>query len=243
MKLSSGLILAALATLAMAGCGGSNQGGSTADNAKPAANAAQQSPATEAGRPAVAIAAAETASPQQAVGVFLEAVRKGDDQRAEAMLTPIAREKTKGLGIQVAPKGSDTANFAVGTVEMVGTEGARVQSQWTDYDETGQQRTDEILWMLRKEEEGWRVAGMATVVFAGEDRLLLDFENPEETMQRLAMLKEEIAKRAQTAATGTNDAQPTTTGGSGQAATPSPPEFPDTTQASQPGISGNPVRR
>jgi hypothetical protein len=109
----------------------------------------------------------------------------------------LAREKAAGMGIQVAPKGSDTAKFEVGKVQYLAEDGARVQSMWTDLDKENKPRTDEITWMVRKEAEGWRVAGMATVVFDGKPPLLLDFENPQETMQKLELLRREMERQAQ----------------------------------------------
>jgi hypothetical protein len=167
--------------------GGENQGAVPAGDGKTAA------------RPKAArIPLAQTNTPEKAVAVFLEAVRKGDDERAAGMFTPLAREKAAGMGIQVAPKGSDTASFQVGPkVEYLAEDGARVQSKWTDLDKDNKKRTDEITWMVRKEPEGWRVAGMATPVFEGEPPLLLDFENPQETMQKLELLRREMERRAQ----------------------------------------------
>ncbi len=142
--------------------------------------------------------AAPEDGPETAVSRFLEAVRTGDDQQTEAMFTKLAREKIRELeDIQVAPPGSDTAKFTVGKPEMLGDDGARVPSQWTDLDRDGNPRTDEITWMVRKEPEGWRIAGMAAVVFEGEDPLLLDFENPKETLRKLELLREEIRQRAE----------------------------------------------
>lgn len=134
--------------------------------------------------------------PQAAVYEFLEAVRTGDDAKAEAMLTPLARERTRQEGLQVAPRGSDTARFEVGEVEYVGEDGACVASKWTDLNKDGQPRTDEMAWMLRKETEGWRIAGMAASVFEGEPPIRLNFENPKETLQKLEALHQEIARRA-----------------------------------------------
>lgn len=139
----------------------------------------------------------EAGGPAEAVTQFLEAVRTGNDEVATKMFTPLARQKTSELDIKVAPRGSDTARFEVGKVEMVSNgEGAKVATKWSDINpKDGQTRTDEITWMLRHETEGWRVAGMAAVVFPGEPPLLLDFEQPEETMKRLDMLREEVQRR------------------------------------------------
>jgi len=133
-------------------------------------------------------------------------VRSGNDEVATKMFTPLARQKASEMGIQVAPRGSDTASFEVGQVEMVGQDGARVTSKWTDLDKSGQRRTDEIIWILRRETEGWRVAGMAATVFDGEPPLVLNFEQPEETMRRLDALREQIQRR--TASTASPNQQP-----------------------------------
>lgn len=146
-------------------------------------------------------AAAAPDGPEGAVREFLEAVRTGDDKKTEAMFTRLAREKIKEMeDIQVAPPGSDTATFEVGTAEYLADDGARVTSKWTDLDREGKPRTDEITWMLRKESEGWRIAGMAATVFEGEDPLLLDFEDPKETLRKLDLLREEIRQRTESQA-------------------------------------------
>jgi hypothetical protein len=205
--------LAVVLLVAAAGCGASGNGSTShaatsnkaavKDAGDVAAGGENQAAGTVADgktttRPKVAhISLAETNTPEKAVTVFLEAVRKGDDERAAGMFTPLAREKAAGMGIQVAPKGSDTAGFEVGKVDYLADDGARVQSKWTDLDKDNNQRTDEITWMVRKEAEGWRVAGMATVVFDGKPPLLLDFENPQETMQKLELLRREMERQAQ----------------------------------------------
>jgi hypothetical protein len=205
--------LAVMLLIGATGCGASNNGStspaapSQTAAAKDAGDAAgsgqnQGTGAAAGGKhashtKAAQIPLAQTNTPEKAVAVFLEAVRKGDDERAAGMFTPLAREKAAGMGIQVAPKGSDTASFQVGKVDYLAEDGARVQTKWTDVDKDNSQRTDEITWMVRKETEGWRVAGMATVVFEGKPPLLLDFENPQETMQKLELLRREMESQAQ----------------------------------------------
>jgi hypothetical protein len=167
----------------MAGCGGSGD----------------SKPADSAGAGSDQAASSQMARPEVAVAEFLEAVRVGNDQKAAEMFTPLARQRVAELNIQVAPKGSDTASFSVGEVEYVAQDGARVAATWTDLDEDGKPRTDEMTWMVRQESEGWRVAGMATVVFPGEPPLLLDFEKPQETLRKLDLVREEFLRREQTA--------------------------------------------
>ena len=133
--------------------------------------------------------------PAAAVHGFLEAVRTGNDDQAARMLSKLAREKMTSLNRNVTPPASDTARFSIGKVEYVGEDGARVESSWTDVDENGKQRTDRPLWVVRREKDGWKVAGVAVVVFPGEPPLLLNFENPEEMFRKQQWVREEIQRR------------------------------------------------
>lgn len=137
--------------------------------------------------------------PDVAVYDFLEAVRTGNDTKANDMLTKIAREKTAELDMVVAPPGSDTASFEVGDVEILKGEelgGAHVACTWTDVDEDGETHTDNIIWMLRLEDEGWRIAGMATKIFEDELPLFLNFEDPEDMMRKQQLAEQEMERRA-----------------------------------------------
>lgn len=133
--------------------------------------------------------------PDVAVHRFLEAVRTGNDAAAAEMLTPVARAKTAEYNMVVAPPGSDTAAFKVGEVEMVGTDGAHVASFWTDLDENGQKHTDTIIWMVRKEAQGWCIAGMATRVFDDKPPMILNFEQPEDMLAKQGQAEEEMSRR------------------------------------------------
>lgn len=133
--------------------------------------------------------------PAQAVYQWLDAIRTGNDAVATAMLTQVARQKALEQDRSVRPAASDTARFQVGSVEYIGEDGARVASRWTDLDENGQPQTDEALWVLRKEADGWRIAGVAATVFDGEPPLLLNFEDPEEMAQKQQWAREEIQRR------------------------------------------------
>jgi hypothetical protein len=165
----------------VAGCGGSQQGGAD--------------PASERGK--VAQSAAEQDDPAAAVFAFLEAVRTGDDEKAAMMLTSAARKRTAELDLEVAPPGSDTASFEVGEVQRVGEDGARVASTWSDLGENLQRQAHDFLWMVRREPEGWRIAGVAASVFEGEPPLKLNFEDPQEMLQKQKWVQEESMRRAQ----------------------------------------------
>lgn len=143
-------------------------------------------------------AAVDVPPPDVAVMEFLNAVKRGDDERSAQMLTPLARQKTAELDMVVAPPGSDTATFKVGQVELVADgEVAHVESTWTDLGDDGKPRDESIIWMLRREPEGWRIAGMATELFEGELPLLLNFEDPQDMLEKERLAQEEILRRQQ----------------------------------------------
>jgi hypothetical protein len=137
-----------------------------------------------------------TKTPADAVQSFLEAVRLGNDDVAGKMLTRLAQQKTAEMEMVVAPPGSDTATFKLGKVEKVGSDGARVDSEWTDLDHDGNKRTDIITWILRLENDEWRIAGMATKIFQDQDPVVLNFENPQEMLDKQQAAEEEAIERA-----------------------------------------------
>jgi len=194
-------VLVAVAGLALGlavGCSSSQPDGTntTANTQATGPSATGTSTGTEAFDPA----SIDQNDPRAVVAAFLDAIRRGDDQAILAMYTQKAREQAASLGQHFAPKGSDTAQFTVGEVEYLSDDGARVACTWTDLDETGQPHTDQALWLVRREPEGWRVAGMAVQVFEGQQFLLLDFEDLQRTQQELEAFQKEQLRRMQQAA-------------------------------------------
>lgn len=137
--------------------------------------------------------------PEATVSAFLNAIKSGDQDTANAMLTSLAREKTAEQDMGLAPTESETATFAIGDVELP-PEGngklAHVASKWTDIGDDGQPITDEILWALRREKEGWRIGGMATQVFEDQPPVVLDFEDPEDMQRKQLLVEQEMERRA-----------------------------------------------
>jgi hypothetical protein len=140
-------------------------------------------------------AVAKAGGPTEAVTEFLEAVRTGNDETATRMLSAVARQKAAALNRNVTPPASDNAKFTVGKVDYVSDDGARVASTWTDLDADGQPKTDEAIWVVRREAHGWRIAGVAAQVFPGEPPLLLNFEDPEDMTRKQQWVREEIRRR------------------------------------------------
>lgn len=157
--LSYTLAVCMLATLA--GCGGSE-----GDEGEPAGN---ESASRRAGL-----------GPDEVVFGFLEAVRVGDVDGANALLTPAALEMTAAHDLVVAPPGSPTASFEVAEVQYVvseGVRGAHVRSLWSDVSPEGEQATEEVVWVLSEESTGWRIMGMAAQLEAGQEPVFMNFED------------------------------------------------------------------
>ena len=190
-------VLAMLAIIA--GCGKSSQTPQSGEQSSAAEKNSAEQEATNAedaekSDRSVSQQQALGETPTKAVHEFLEALRTGDDKKAEQLLTKKAYEKTGEIGLRVSPEGSPSARFEVGKVDYV-DQGARVLSTWTDIHPQGHEQTDRFIWILRKEPEGWRIAGMAAEIFPGEPPLVLNFEDPEEMNRRKRLAEEEIRRR------------------------------------------------
>lgn len=184
-------------------------------------------------------AKADIAGAQAAVHEFLEAVRTGDDVKAANMLTNLARQKTSERDLVVAPPGSPQASFKVGQAEKVTDDGAHVQTEWSDVDGEGNRHSDTILWVLRCEPEGWRIAGMITKVFPELEPIVLNFEDPDDMVMKQRLAEEEFARRTEQKAPATG--APGATAPPGQTtvippgqATGMPPAMPPTQFQGQP---------
>lgn len=163
------MVLSALLAVGVAGCGGSNEAGQA-----PAPDGAEtDAAATDAGQ------AAQQNGPDVAVRMFLEAVRAGDRDRTSELLTSTARQVMDELGMVATPSGSRTAEFEIGQVEYLGQDGARVACTLSDLDVNAQRRTERLIWMVRLEEQGWRIAGVAAIVAEGPPQAL-NFESREQ---------------------------------------------------------------
>ena len=145
------------------------------------------------------------AEPPVVVQAFLEASRSGQDDLAMELLSNKAREATGREGLALDRAGKASMVYEVGGTEFPvdDKQAAYVTSVWRDPAEseerggspsnpsfepgivpTTTQRVEEatgesvkVTWILRRQVEGWRIAGMATAV-TGEEPLLINFEDP-----------------------------------------------------------------
>jgi hypothetical protein len=169
--------LTALTICLAAGC---NQGAS--NEGQTSANSSQASPPTE----AVARAAAD----------FLDAVLKGDTQRASARLTPQAMQRILASGKQFAPPGLETATFRIGQVRAPAKDQALVQCVLTDTSVADAPRNEEMCCLMRFVDNDWRVSGIAYGTSPDQPWTLSDFE----TGQNVAIPRQAVQNPAGTAA-------------------------------------------
>lgn len=184
-----GIIVSALIVLMVVGCGkteATKQTSTTAASVNPSAAVA-----------AAAESDVKLEPPAAATREFLEALRTGNDEKAVRMMSTVAREKAASLNRNVTPAASDTARFTVGKVDYVGENGARVACTWTDLDDEGKLSTDTAVWVLRREDEGWRIAGVAAKVFPDHDPVVLNFEDPDDLLRQQQWVRAEMLRRMQ----------------------------------------------
>lgn len=164
-------LTAALGLGLLAGCG---KGGSSGGDAATGAAVAQDS-----------------APMAKAAHDFLDAVLKGDTQRASAKLTPQAMQRIIASGKQFSPPGLETASFKIGEVRAPSADQAIVQCVLTDASE-GTPHSEEMCCLLRKVDNDWRVSGIAYGTTPDKPWTLSDFETgqnmaiPRQTMSGMA---------------------------------------------------------
>jgi len=125
------------------------------------------------------------ATPQQVVHAFLEATRGGDKQIASELLTRKAVEETTKRGLSVQPPGSASMHYVIGRSEPAPNNKVYVNSVWSEQYDDGSKEEYEVVWILRQENVGWRITGMAAQFDEQADPLFIDFEFPEELAKRV----------------------------------------------------------
>lgn len=138
-------------------------------------------------------------APEAVVTAFLAALKSGDDGVTAALLTGTARQETAKHNLAVQPPGSPMAQYEVTAAEVDKQDPSlsQVACLWTEAGEQGTTRTDEVIWVLRKETQGWRVCGMATQVPTRKEPVFFNFEDPQEMMQVSEEISQEMEKVAQ----------------------------------------------
>ncbi|NLF68170.1 MAG: hypothetical protein GX575_03845 [Candidatus Anammoximicrobium sp.] len=176
-----------------AGCGGAPQG-------SPEAADSASAPAF-AGTPANGPAAAGASGPAAVVAQFYEALRTGNDTAIASLLTDKAREETSKSGLGIQSQASESLSYEIGETDFVSDrlDGAHVKTMWRETGPDGRLTSTAVIWVLRKQANGWKVSGMATPVVEGELPLLFNFEEPEDMLQKKEFVEQQLAPPAHAA--------------------------------------------
>jgi len=147
------------------------------------------------------IAVPSSASPDQVVTVFLNALRTGDSPTTESLLTARARQELAKHSLSVDVQSAPNAMYQVKPAEILTDQsGAHVKSIWTEKFDDGDE-TYEIVWALRRQQDGWRLAGMAMELIPGQPMQYLNFEDPADMLRKkeeaIASMQQPAAETAQ----------------------------------------------
>lgn len=117
-------------------------------------------------------------SPGGLVQKFVSALKAGDARTVSELLTDKARYETRRYGLEVKPQLLPDTAFEVGETEIASKiDGlAYVKCRWLEPE--GEMQAFELVWIVKHEEEGWRISGFFTdALEAGQKRTLLNFED------------------------------------------------------------------
>lgn len=135
--------------------------------------------------------------PNEAVKAYLDAVRQGDELTMNYLLTKVARKKNEEQDIAVAPPGNESAQFEVDEIVYLDDAKtiAHVGSRWTEEGASGLPESYRLIWVARKEQAGWRVAGMMVTVFDDRPPVEFNFEDPASVIRQQEAIRAEVARR------------------------------------------------
>ena len=68
---------------------------------------------------------------------------------------------------------------------------AYVTSVWTDSATGPTESPLEVVWVLRRQSDGWRIAGMAAQIDPGEPPVFMNFEEPNDVLRLKGQLDDE----------------------------------------------------
>jgi hypothetical protein len=187
-------LLATLLGLMLAGCNNTETVEKAPTQAATASTSATPGAPADSPQESSGVVVPPDLTPQETVMEYLQAAKEGNEDVVAALLTEVARSKTAEDNIAVSPPGRETANFSVGNMEYVTPDKktAHVASMWTDNDEQDKPQTLRIVWVVKQEPAGWRVAGMVTRLTPDQPLMVLNFEEPKEVIRKV---EEEMARR------------------------------------------------
>lgn len=202
------LVGAFLCGLGLVGCGGTAN--STSEVSQAGGQNAGAAGAANGGAPAgKPVSVPASATPDQVIAVFLDALRGGDQATTATLLTAKALAETSQRNLSVCPQATPHMQYQISQVEVLpdNPNGAHVNVVWSEKYSDGTVSYD-VVWVLRRQTEGWRVAGMAIELVPGQGLAFLNFEDPDDMIRKqeeaMAALNPPAAETAALPTEGTN---------------------------------------
>ena len=141
--------------------------------------------------------------PGEIVALFLDSLRRGDENAANGVLTAQAQAELAKTDYVIQPLGTPEGSYKIGRVGFVDgdTSVGLVECLWTEPNpEAGQAPIElDIVCEVRKEPNGWRISGLAVKMTGTEETVVLDFENATSLQQALEQAGGRPAEPAQSA--------------------------------------------
>jgi hypothetical protein len=136
-------------------------------------------------------------TPDKVLIQFLDAAKLGDQKKLSALMSKVARAEAEKYHIDFELQSYKDATYKLGQYEYLtaAKNTAHVACTWTDHDGNAAYSHD-VIWVMRKEDEGWRVVGMITKPFPDRDPVAFNYENVKELMETKAAIEEEVTRRA-----------------------------------------------
>ena len=206
------VVLTALLAISASGCG-SKETVQSGNSPEQTTAASQQTPTAvqTAGRQS---AGSGQAAPIDVVSQFLDRVRRGGaDSGAQELLTQKAQQELARIGQELGPLSSPEARYEVTrAVAIPGEENAQwVHSIWTEPTEEGQVMSNQVVWTLKLEPNGWRISAFDMEIDKDTAPLNIDFEDGDR-LQRTLFADSTDSTTGSTGASATNTAGNPTAG-------------------------------
>ena len=180
------VVYALICGLGLVGCGGGEKTAeTTATDANPQSPQTQTTVNAKAGAPAKPVAVPATAKPEQVMAYFLDALKAGDQATTASLLTKKALDETSKRQLSVCPEATPHMQYDISQAQVLADnpDGAHVAVRWTEKYQDGDVSYD-VTWVLRKQPEGWRIAGMAMELIPGQGQEFLNFEDPDDMLAK-----------------------------------------------------------
>ncbi len=141
-------------------------------------------------------------SPDKAVHDFLSAAQAGDQKRLSGLLTTAAQTEAQKNGVNFELDSYQNASFQLEQYEFLNEakDSAHVSCKWTDRYQDGTEVTHDVIWVVRHEDAGWRVAGMIIRPFPDKPPVALNYEDFKALAEAKDFIEQEAMRREKSAA-------------------------------------------